>query len=190
MIHTAGFIGKYAPLWDIKPMYLAAKETPEQQDLLVKSVAQGANLAARFRMGDPIGTLYNSLRSALPAGLGGGVVPTIEGLVEPDHSVILMRGHGFTTLATGIEAAVYQAIYTCENARAQTTATFITRPVPAGQSPTVQNMKFLSQHETKGTRAFNMATSTRPWALWVREVEVDPLYRNDVKRTEGNKKGP
>jgi ribulose-5-phosphate 4-epimerase/fuculose-1-phosphate aldolase len=186
-IHTAGFLGKHAPLWDIRPLYLAGKETPEQQDLLVKNVAHGASLAARFRRGDPMGSLYSSIRSVLPGGLGG-VAPPLEGLVEPDHSVILMRGHGFTTLATGIESAVYQAIYTCENARTQTTATLLTKPVPPGQSQAMYTMKFLTPPETTGTKNFNMATFGRPWGLWVREVEVDPLYRNDVKRTEANKK--
>jgi hypothetical protein len=117
--------------------------------------------------------------------------------MEPDHAVILLQGHGFVTVAHGIEEAVYQAIYTREAAKAQTTAMTILNAhtgyalegkvnIQAGgkiQSGHAKvegdSLKYLSDKECHDAWEANSGTLTRPWALWCREVEVNPLYRNE-----------
>ena len=112
-----------------------------------------------------------------------------------------MQGHGFTTIAHGIEEVVYQAIYTKEAAKAQTTALTIRNAhfghvvegkidVEGGgriKSTKVKaegDLKYLSDKESHDAWESNQGTVHRPWSLWCREVEVQPLYRNDCPGCE------
>jgi hypothetical protein len=122
--------------------------------------------------------------------------------MEPDHAVVLLQGHGFATVAHGIEEAVYQAIYTKEAAKAQTTAMTILNAhtgyalegkvnVQAGgkiQSGHAKvegdSLKYLTDKECHDAWEANSGTLARPWALWCREVEVDPLYKNECPGAE------
>jgi hypothetical protein len=133
------------------------------------------------------------VRSALPTQVGGAHG---EQLLEPDHAVVLLQGHGFTTVARGIEEAVYQAIYTAEAAKTQTTALTIHNAhfgytiegkvdVQAGgtikgaKAKTEGDLKYLSDRESNDSWESMQGTVARPWALWCREVEVNPLYKNE-----------
>ncbi|KAK4188444.1 fumarylacetoacetate hydrolase domain-containing protein 2 [Podospora australis] len=97
------------------------------------------------------------------------------------NSVVLMRGHGFTAVAGSIESAVFKAIYTVKNAEVQTNAmngqssAASTRNFPIGGDP---GINYLSEKECKAGEAMAEKTLRRAWDLWVREVEVQPLYRN------------
>jgi len=191
-IHTAGFLGSEVPVWDITPNY-ASKE---KHDLLVRTTALGHSFAAAFKPATSTGFLYQKMRSALPTQIGGG---TTDPATEPTHPVVLMRGHGFTTCADSLEAVVYQALYTAEAAKVQSMA-LLTHNAYFGATvegkvdvegggkiskAKVKNegdVKYLSEREVGDAWAFNRETMMRPWALWCREVEVNPLYRNEVKR--------
>ena len=50
------------------------------------------------------------MRSALPSQIGGSQEPDNE----PNHAVVLMQGHGFTTVAHGIEVGESSVI--CDDA--------------------------------------------------------------------------
>ncbi|KAK1911078.1 hypothetical protein P3342_011680 [Pyrenophora teres f. teres] len=114
-IHMAGFLGTNVPVWDASSHYPSGSK----HDLLIRDNTLGASLAAAFKPATSTGFIYSKVRSALPTQLGGA---SSEPKMEPDHAVVLLQGHGFTTVAHGIEEAVYQAIYTKEAAKAQTAA--------------------------------------------------------------------
>lgn len=118
---------------------------------------------------------------------------------EPDHAVVLLQGHGFTTVAHGIEEAVYQAIYTKEAAKAQTAALAIHNShfgykvegkvavedggkIKSAKAKGEGDIKFLKDNEAHDAWDSLQETIDRPWRLWRREVEVNPLYRNDCLR--------
>lgn len=176
------------PVWSASSSY--ASGAPH--DLLVRNAQMGASLSAAFKPATSTGFLYSKVRSALPAQIGGSQEPD----KEPNHAVILMANHGFTTLAHGIEEAVYQAIYTKEAAKAQTAALALRNAhfghivegkidVEGGgkiKSASVKaegDITYLNDREAHDTWEAMQATLARPWGLWCREVEVNPLYRND-----------
>lgn len=116
--------------------------------------------------------------------------------------MVLLQGHGFTTVAHGIEEAVYQAIYTKEAAKAQTTALTIQNAhsgyalegkidveaggrIKSGKAKTdAGDLKYLSDRESHDAWEAMSGTLARPWTLWCREVEVNPLYKNDCPNGE------
>jgi hypothetical protein len=163
-------------------------------DFLVRDSTLGASLAASFKPATSAGFIYSKVRSALP-----GAKP--EASLEPDHAVVLLQGHGFTTLAHGIEEAVFQAIYTREAARAQTTALAIHNAyfshilegkvdieaggkIKSGKAKGEGELKYLTEKQAHDTWESMQATVSRPWALWCREVEISPLYRNECPSGE------
>jgi hypothetical protein len=158
-------------------------------DYLVRDSTLGASLAATFKPATSAGFIYSKVRSALP-----GAKP--EASLEPDHAVVLLQGHGFTTLAHGIEEAVYQAIYTKEAAKTQTVAMTISNAyfshtlegkvdieaggkIKSGKAKGAGDLKYLSEKQAHDTWQSMQATVGRPWALWCREVEVNPLYKSE-----------
>ncbi|KAF1365841.1 arad-like aldolase/epimerase [Lizonia empirigonia] len=182
-IHMAGFLGTNVPVWN-----------SSGSDFLVRDSTLGASLAASFKPATSAGFIYSKVRSALP-----GAKP--EASLEPDSSVVLLQGHGFTTLAHGIEEAVYQAIYTKEAAKAQTTALAIQNAyfghtlegkidieaggkIKSGKAKGEGDLKYLTEKQAHATWEAMQATTSRPWALWCREVEISPLYRNECPSGE------
>ncbi|OCK81718.1 hypothetical protein K432DRAFT_433966 [Lepidopterella palustris CBS 459.81] len=186
--HMAGFLGTTVPVWDISSHYPSGSK----HDLLVRDITVAASLSATFKPATSAGFLYSKMRSALPSQIGGSSEPSHE----PDHFVVLMQGHGFTTVAHGIEEAVYQAIYTKEAAKTQTAALTIHNAyfggtfegkvdvegggkIKQGKVKSEGELKYLSDREAADTWETNRRTAMRPWGLWCREVEVCPLYRNE-----------
>lgn len=116
--------------------------------------------------------------------------------------MVLLQGHGFTTVAHGIEEAVYQAIYTKEAAKAQTTALTIQNAhsgyalegkidveaggrIKSGKAKTdAGDLNYLTDKESHDAWEAMSGTLARPWSLWCREVEVNPLYKNDCPNGE------
>ncbi|QDS70566.1 hypothetical protein FKW77_010500 [Venturia effusa] len=193
-MHMAGFLATEVPVWDISSAY----SSKDRQDLLVTTTSLGRDLAAVFKPATSTGFLYQKMRSALPTTIGG---TNADPSTTPEHNVVLMRGHGFTTLADSLEAVIFQAIYTVEAAKVQSRALVMQNAyfgsvvegkvdVEAGgkiKSAKVKRegeIKYLSERETADSWAFNKETVMRPWQLWCREVETSPLYRNDVKLAE------
>jgi ribulose-5-phosphate 4-epimerase/fuculose-1-phosphate aldolase len=203
-IHTAGFLGNQpVPVWDINSAGYASSDA--RRDLLVKTNDQGKGLAVAFRPEYSAHFVYDKIQSAMPSWLPSRQKQ--EG--TPNYYVILMRGHGFTTCAESLESAVYQAIYTREAALVQTKAMSLlagesarrewqadmhgsinidisssgTSNIKSGKvnMPGQGSLKVLDAKEAEGCFGFGRDTVMRPWKLWEREVEVDALYRNEVK---------
>ncbi len=97
----------------------------------------------RETAGDGTDLLIRSrgLGAALAASLGAG-------------SVVLMRGHGATVVASGVRQAVYRAIYVEANARLQADAMRLGTP------------EFLSAAEAASAARTNDGQLHRPWELW------------------------
>lgn len=91
-----------------------------------------------------------------------------------------MRGHGFTVAGGSLEESVFRAIYTAENARVQTAS--LTLQSAAGTAPLKhgESLYFLDDSELLDTNQMTQWSVMRPWSLWVKEVEVDGLYINNV----------
>ncbi|OCL14583.1 arad-like aldolase/epimerase [Glonium stellatum] len=160
--HMAGFLGADVPMFDITKIY----EAGDQQDMLVNNVKFGSALASHFA--------ENTADSTSPL---------------PDHLVVLMRHHGFTTLGESIQDAVYRAMYTQTNASILSTAAnlrssfygpALTRESGAAQGSDGSGLDLLSASEMAGCRNMNEATADKAFRLWVREVEVLPLYVNEL----------
>ena len=97
------FAGAKVPVFDITPLYSSS----DQQDMLVNNSKFGSGLASKFA--------------------------SSESSQSPDHTVVLMRKHGFTTQAQSIETAVYRGIYTKINAKAQTDSLAVRRNFGEGR---------------------------------------------------------
>ncbi|ORY10675.1 class II aldolase and Adducin N-terminal domain-domain-containing protein [Clohesyomyces aquaticus] len=192
-IHLAGFLGSSVPVWDISSHYPSGSK----HDLLVRDTTLGASLSASFKPATSAGFLYSKMRSALPSQIGG----TAEPDHEPEHAVVLMQSHGFTTAAHGIEEAVFQAIYTKEAAKAQTTALAIRNAhfgrtvegnvdvehggkIKSAKVKAEGDLKYLTDRQARDTSEAMQATISRPWGLWCREVEINPLYKNECPSGE------
>ncbi|MCJ1305737.1 hypothetical protein MMC08_008553 [Hypocenomyce scalaris] len=151
IFHTAGFLGsKPIPIFDIADHYQQA----DRPDLLVRNSRLGAALAACFS---------SSSSSSPPSH-------------NPDHVVVLMRGHGLTLVAESIEDAVLRAVYTQKNAQIQTAAITL-RGAYFGQGEGSE-VRFLSDAEAEAAGSMPEWGARRPWKLWVREVEAAGLYVN------------
>lgn len=177
------------PVWDASKHYASGSK----HDLLVRDSSLGASLAATFKPATSTGFIYSKVRSALPTQLGGA---SSEPKLEPDHAVVLMQGHGFTTVAHGIEEAVYQAVYTKEAAKVQTGALATENAhsgyavegkvdveaggkIKSGKAHAKSEIKYLSDKESHDAWESLSSTIDRPWKLWCREVDVNPLYKNE-----------
>lgn len=103
---------------------------------------------------------------------------------SPDHAVVLMRGHGFTTQASSIEECVLRAVYTQQNASIQTTA-LLTHAAhfsaaPARATDAQAEVKYLDEEESQASGVMTKWSAYRPWGLWCREVEASGLYVNQA----------
>ncbi|KAG9670078.1 arad-like aldolase/epimerase, partial [Aureobasidium melanogenum] len=143
-IHMAGFLGEVVPNFNITQYY----EPGDNQDLLIRSQRLGAALAAEFSSNH---TLPNATQT------------------EADYAVVLMQNHGFTTVASSIELAVMQAIYTQTNAGIQTTALTISSQ---------QDLAYLTPQQTVQSWSTMAGTADRPWGLWSHQVRSSNLYQN------------
>jgi len=154
--HIGGFLGTHVPIWDIVQHY----EKDDPQDMLVNSTKLGGALASKF-----------AERTSVQGGIRN----------SPDYNVVLMQNHGFTTLGTSIPQAVYRAVYTHVNAGVQSTAIMVRNAHlsnSAIQRSESSELRYLNADQVIACQKMNDKTQERPWALWEREVETSPLYRN------------
>jgi ribulose-5-phosphate 4-epimerase/fuculose-1-phosphate aldolase len=153
--------GEHVPVFDIAELYSA----DEPHNMLVSNATFGAGLAAKFTKEQGPPTQKNT---------------------SPDHSVVLMKKHGFTTLGSNIPATVFRALYTQTNAGIQTNALLLQRAVAseqrAGAKQNLGGLEGLSAKEARDCQVMNEGTQERPWELWVREVEACPLYVNKMPK--------
>ena len=153
--HMAGFLNATGPpTFDIEPYY----GPNDPHDLLIRTPGLGEALSAYFS-----------------SPTSNDTKPFV------DNVAVLMRGHGFTTVAGSVEAAVFQAIYTQGNARVLTAAIGLNN---GGNQNKAGGIKYFTQQEALATWEGNLPTVTRPWGLWKREVEAvgreNGLYVNTL----------
>ncbi|KAL8807433.1 MAG: hypothetical protein Q9200_004678 [Gallowayella weberi] len=150
--HLPGsFIGEEAPVFEIADYYTRN----DTQNLLISKLRFGEALANTF-----LTSAHNASAAALP---------------EPDHDVVLQRGHGFTTVGTSIPQAVFRAVYTTWNAEIQSSA--VTINDAAGQN---RGVRYVMQQELADSSASYGEAYPREWNLWAAQVGVNPLYKNDL----------
>lgn len=76
-----------------------------------------------------------------------------------DGAVVLMRGHGATTVGAGVRQAVFRAVY------AQTNAVLQAEAMRLGQ------VNYLSAREAQAAAKTNDAVMGRAWELWTTRVQ-------------------
>jgi len=176
-------VGAQCPIYDIQQHY---KSSDPLHSLLVTNEHTGAGLAAGFNPSTMISKTTNLIRNFV----------TSQAASTPDfppNPTVLMRGHGFTCIGSTIEEAVYRAIYTCTNARVQTTAMLmqgsfniglVGERFGGGEKETGpakhEDIKYLNDRECKDSWTANQGHAERPWKLWCAEVQNSALYRNDL----------
>jgi len=177
----AGVSGHQVPVYDIALHY---KSSDTEHSLLVDQPHLGAALAAGFHPDSIVSKTTNLIKNYITS---SQTLPA----AFPSSPVVLMRGHGFSCVGHGIEEAVFRAIYTCSNARIQTTALLmqggynvglVGERFGAGEKETGpakrEEIKFLSEREVKDTSNKLLKTVERPWGLWCAEVRDCSLYSN------------
>ena len=143
----AGFLGTSTPVYDISKHYQAN----DTRDLLIRNIGLGQSLASCFT------STHGSNDKA-------------------GHAVVLMRGHGYTIVATSIEECIFRAIYTRENAIIQTTSLGLSMAYHDSSNGKSATIEYLHDDEIAGTTAISETAWARAWGLWVREVEASQLY--------------
>jgi ribulose-5-phosphate 4-epimerase/fuculose-1-phosphate aldolase len=123
------------------------------RDLLIRNVRLGGDLAEYLSKPGSASTSANSSST--------------------HHSVVLMRGHGYTVAGSSPEDAIYRAIYTKENAAIQTASLGVAH-FGGGKDKEVQ---YLREDELEDTEAMVQTAWSRAWGLWLREVEATNLYK-------------
>ena len=149
--HMTGFMGVTVPVFDIAEYYLPN----DTQNMLVNNPRLGGALADMFSTPAHNITKNNT---------------------QPDYTLVLQRGHGFATVATSIEQAVYRAVYTTWNAEVQATAIEVQQA--GGGTP--RSLKYLTAREAEDCVTMNDQGLLKDWAVWVAQTLVDPLYKNDL----------
>jgi hypothetical protein len=176
-----GVLGHQIPVYDIALHY---KSSDTEHSLLVDQPHLGNALATGFHPGSIVSKTTNLIKNYITS---SQPQPT----AFPSSPVVLMRGHGFSCVGQKIEEAVYRAIYTCSNARIQTTALLMQggyniglmgERFGAGEKETGpakrEEIKFLNEREVKDASTKLLKTVERPWGLWCAEVNDCDLYRN------------
>lgn len=182
-------LGTEVPLFDIANHY----QSGDKHDFLVRSTHLGQSLASYFTRSQ---ATYVKVGTSLVNRLTGS---NTEEAQDPDHLVVLMRGHGFTTAAASIEQAVYQAIHTQITAKVQKDALKMQSAfssahlegkiddsgnITKGSLKTAAKPHYLNAHEASDTSSTNQSSSERAWRLWEREVSISKLYVNELKKEE------
>ena len=81
-----------------------------------------------------------------------------------DGAVVLMRGHGATTVGASVQQAVFRAVYAEANARLQAEAMRLSQ-APSGQ------VNYLNAREAEAAAKTNDAVMGRAWELWTMRVQ-------------------
>ncbi|KAK3697612.1 hypothetical protein LTR37_017350 [Vermiconidia calcicola] len=188
VFHMGGVMGAQVPIYDIALHY---KSSDQLHSMLVTNEHLGAGLANGFHPSTYMSKTANLVKNFVTSA-------TAQEVPYPSHPTVLMRGHGFTCIGETIEEAVYRALFTCQNARVQTTSllmqgTFniglVGERFGGGEKETGpakhEDIKYLSDREAKDAWTANQAHVERPWKLWCAEVENSSLYQNDLGPPRG-----
>lgn len=144
-------LGEEVPVFDIADYYLPN----DTQNLLVNNQRFGDAMANTF---------------LTPAHNASNANTT-----QPDHNLVLQRGHGFSVVGSDLLEAVYRAIYTNWNAEVQSSAVAINHGAQIDRG-----IEYLTPGEVAGTLSMERENYFKNWPLWAAQVGVDPLYKNDL----------
>ncbi|KAF4546092.1 Arad-like aldolase epimerase [Lasiodiplodia theobromae] len=102
---------------------------------------------------------------------------------DPPRTLVLMRGHGFTTVGADILTSVFRAYYIADNARLQSAAMELSvnaQEMCEDVGGNYGNIKYLSARERRDAGAMPHEFIAKAWQLWVKEVRTrgDGLYEN------------
>ncbi|KAI4642442.1 uncharacterized protein J4E79_011504 [Alternaria viburni] len=101
---------------------------------------------------------------------------------SPENPVVLQHKHGFTTFGASIEEAVYRAIYTQKNC-------ILLQRAIAIAGGDAEGVSYLSAQEVMDCAVMNAKTLDKSFRLWLREVQVNPLYENEEGEPEKGRVG-
>lgn len=101
----------------------------------------------------------------------------LAGFLSDDRPVVLQHKHGFTTFGRSVEEAVFRAVYTQMNCELLAKAVMLAGGV-------VGDHAFLTGEEARACRVMNEKTMDKSFRLWLREVQVTPLYENEEGEPE------
>lgn len=149
------------PNFDITQHYLLS----DTQDFLVRNQRLGAALAAQFDSSD---TVSSVVPQDEPRGNGS----------FPRHNLVLMRSHGFSAVATDIKMATYEGVYALINAKVEAEALKLQHAYTGQAAQGGSGIAYLSSGQVQDSWQTEQGIVGKPWALWVREVRVNPLYMN------------
>ena len=170
VFHMGGVMGSQCPIYDIAQHY---KTSDNLHSMLVTNEHLGAGLASGFNPSTMAAKGMTMVKNF--------VTSTVSAAPDtPPYPTVLMRGHGFTCIGETIEEAVYRAVYTCTNARIQTTSLLmqgtynlglIGERFGGGENQTGpakhEDIKYLSEREAKDSWTANQANAERPWKMYV-----------------------
>lgn len=97
--------------------------------------------------------------------------------LSDEQPVVLQHKHGFTTFGESVEEAIYKAIYTQTNCRLLKDAI----DLAGGEAG---NVAYLTGEEAEACKVMNRKCQDKSFRLWLREVQVNPLYANDEGEPE------
>ncbi|KAJ4289381.1 hypothetical protein N0V88_006860 [Collariella sp. IMI 366227] len=189
-IHMAPFLGEEVPNFDITNYYLPNGT----QDFLVRDRRLGAALAAEFDK--PVSHPFSNSGSGYDGDSadtdqegndqdnGHGGHDGIRGRY-PNHNLVLMRSLGFAAVATDIKLVTYEGIYAVINVKIESEAFKIQHVFTGTAAQEDDGIQYLNSPQIQDSWETEMQTVEKPWALWVREVEVNPLYVNELSGGSG-----
>ncbi|KAH7384656.1 class II aldolase and Adducin N-terminal domain-containing protein [Pyrenochaeta sp. MPI-SDFR-AT-0127] len=100
--------------------------------------------------------------------------------LSDSQPVVLQHKHGFTTFGASVEEAVYRAIYTQMNCRLLAQAIALAEGDPG-------RVTYLTPEEAKACAVMNAKCQDKSFRLWLREVQVNPLYESEEGEPEKGK---
>jgi ribulose-5-phosphate 4-epimerase/fuculose-1-phosphate aldolase len=160
VFHMAGFLtADGPPTYDITNLYEIDKTRTYTNDMLISANHMGSHLAGAFRCD----STYQHKERKIPGWERIHLLP-----------VVLQHKHGFTSIGTSIQNAVYYAVYTHKNAIMLKNAL----DVAGGK---LEDVATLTREEAWDCAVMNAMTEDKAFRLWLREVQTHPLYQN----TEG-----
>ncbi|PSN73445.1 arad-like aldolase/epimerase [Corynespora cassiicola Philippines] len=101
-----------------------------------------------------------------------------QGSVEVLRPVVMQAKHGFTCVGPTIQRAVYRAVYLQKNCELLSRSMQLRGGVAEGVS-------YLNEEEAKSCEIMNEKTEDKAFRLWLKEVQINPLYSNEEGEPEG-----
>jgi len=182
----------------------------EKHNLLVGTTQLGHHLAAAFKPSSSGAFLYQTMRAALPSQLSGSVESRMEPshpvvlmrghgfttCADSLEAVVFQSIYTKEAAKAETQALLTNAAYFTElsftdsmsmegtvNLDEKGSGKIKSGKVKGGKARREsEEVKYLSEREADDAWEVIRATMIRPWGSWCREVEVNPLYRNEVKR--------